>query len=262
MENKLDFKIETMSMDDIVFNNRNKTYGAYQLRKNNFKNSMVALGIAFGIFSLPIFLFSFKPLHLEDGDSLGPEITIPNEPGFEKKPEKAVKERVQTKIKNANLPPIALAQIKDTTVVADTSANFKDGTIGLLEIENPVIALEGSSSIEKVDLHVPLYSDSYIVVDEPAVYPGGRKAMIAFIENNLEYPENAKNENIKGKVYLYFEVNKFGKISNAKVVKGIDKACDEEALRIVNSFPTWTPAKIKGQPVSQKHSLQLNFTLR
>ena len=251
---------EVASMDDVVFSNRNKSYGAYQLRKNYLKNLLFAMVIAIVVFSLPILLFSFKPHPSIIGEVLGPDVTLSEEVPKERKLEKEPLKNHFEKKKLGNAIN-SVIEIKDSSMVKDTSNSLvnENSTVG-----NPIRVasnemLEGI--VEKKAKDSIIEEEAFVVADEAASYPGGRKAMLEYISNHLEYPENAIRNDIKGRVNLYFEVDKLGKIVNARILKGIDKECDTEALRLVNSFPNWIPAKINGQSVKQKHSLQLNFTL-
>ena len=80
-------------------------------------------------------------------------------------------------------------------------------------------------------------------------FPGGDEAMMKFIQENTVYPENAKKNGIGGKTFVSFTIEKDGSIVDVKVLRGCDKECDAEAVRVVKSMPKWKPGKVKGQPV-------------
>ena len=79
----------------------------------------------------------------------------------------------------------------------------------------------------------------YTIPETPAEPIGGLQALYKHIENNLRYPELARRTGIEGRVFVEFVVEKNGTVSQLKVVKGIDKACDQEALRLIKSFAKW-----------------------
>lgn len=92
-------------------------------------------------------------------------------------------------------------------------------------------------------------------------FPGGKDALVAFISKNLNYPEQAVEEGIEGVVYVSFVVEKDGKISNTKVLRGIGGGCDEEALRVVQGMPNWTPGKQRGEALRVKYNLPIRYKL-
>ena len=101
----------------------------------------------------------------------------------------------------------------------------------------------------------------FIVVEENAEPKGGYAAFYKFVSENIKYPAPARRMRIEGRVYVEFIVNKDGKISDAKTVKGIGGGCDEEAERIVLAAPSWNPAKQRGRPVRQRMVLPITFKL-
>ncbi|HCS22042.1 MAG TPA: energy transducer TonB [Bacteroidetes bacterium] len=102
----------------------------------------------------------------------------------------------------------------------------------------------------------------FVVVEDMPSFPGGQDSMTKFIAANLVYPVKAKENNIQGRVLIEFVVDEKGKVTNAKVVKGIGSGCDEEALRIVNSMPNWNPGKQRNKPVKVRFVLPIRFQLQ
>lgn len=88
------------------------------------------------------------------------------------------------------------------------------------------------------------------------------RALIDFISRNLVYPEQAQTDDIEGTVYVRFKVSETGKVSNAKVMNQIGGGCDEEALRVVNMFPAWSPAQNNLNPVAVEMDLPILFALK
>ena len=93
-------------------------------------------------------------------------------------------------------------------------------------------------------------------------YPGDHKAMQKFLIENIKYPEKAKHDTIQGKVYIQFDVDVDGSLSNFKVQRGIGSGCDEEALRVAKMMPKWTPAIKDGKPVKANMVLPFMFALK
>ena len=93
-------------------------------------------------------------------------------------------------------------------------------------------------------------------------FPGGEQAMMDFVAKNVQYPKEAMEKEISGRVLVGFIVEKDGSISETEVVKGIGGGCDEEAVRVVKAMPKWKPGKQKGKPVRVHFMLPLTFKLQ
>lgn len=101
----------------------------------------------------------------------------------------------------------------------------------------------------------------FTVVELQPVFPGGRDSLAKYLSDNLSYPKKALKKNIEGTVYVQFVVDSQGKISEAKVIKGIGYGCDEEALRVVQKMPDWTPGMQDGRQVAVRYNLPIKFKL-
>lgn len=97
--------------------------------------------------------------------------------------------------------------------------------------------------------------------DVQAEFPGGTIAMLGFLKENLKYPEQAKAQNIQGRVIVQFVVEKDGTVSDMEVVKPIDPLLDAEAVRVVSLMPLWKPGMKDGKPVRVQYSVPLNFRI-
>jgi TonB family protein len=122
-----------------------------------------------------------------------------------------------------------------------------------------------SSSDVNTDLTEKLISEEevpFVVVEEMPLFPGGPNELLKFIASETNYPEAAKNNNIEGKVIIRFCVTAKGGVSMASVLKGVSPELDKEALRVVNSLPTFIPGKQGGKPVPVWYMVPIAFTLR
>ena len=99
------------------------------------------------------------------------------------------------------------------------------------------------------------------VVEVMPEYPGGDKALFKFIGQNIEYPASAKKAGTTGRVFINFVIEKDGNVSNIKIKKGIGDGCDEEAIRVINMMPKWTPGTQRGENVRVAYNLPINFVL-
>jgi TonB family protein len=102
----------------------------------------------------------------------------------------------------------------------------------------------------------------YNYTDVMPQFPGGERALLKWLEENVDYPSTAVEQGIQGKVILRFVINPEGKIENVTVQKSVDPALDKEAVRAVRSMPNWTPGKQGGNPVFVYYSLPVKFSLK
>lgn len=102
----------------------------------------------------------------------------------------------------------------------------------------------------------------FFIVEDMPEFPGGDLALRKYIANAIKYPVIAQENGIQGKVYVTFVVGKDGKVNNARIARGVDPSLDKEALRVVNSLPTWKPGKQRGKPVNVSYTVPINFVLQ
>jgi TonB family protein len=120
--------------------------------------------------------------------------------------------------------------------------------------------LEGNIKF-KVDAEKIKQGPVLTKVESMPEFPGGLSAFMKYLQENIKYPDDAKDAGIQGRVYLNFIVEKNGSISNIKVIRGIGAGCDEEAVRVVKNMPKWKPGMSKGQPVRVSFNLPIKFSL-
>jgi TonB family protein len=143
----------------------------------------------------------------------------------------ALSEGPSSYIETTNADPVALPPVPEEKVVAET----------------PDLPVEGKI---------------FTVVENQPEFPGGNKAMYKFLGENIKYPAAAARANVGGRVFLSFIVTANGNIENINVLKGIGFGCDEEAIRVVSSFPKWKPAMQNGQVVNVRYNLPINFQIK
>lgn len=131
-----------------------------------------------------------------------------------------------------------------------------------VEIEEE-LEIEDTESDEDVMIEIEEESDDefFMVVENMPEFPGGDLGLMKYIQKNVKYPPIAKEYNITGKVYVSFIVDKSGLVTNVKIVRGVDKNLDAEALRVVKSLPKYKPGKQRGKAVRVMFTIPINFTL-
>ena len=136
--------------------------------------------------------------------------------------------------------------------------NTEESTPAEEKIEAEIDSEENSTSKETA----PIEDETiYNIVKEKPMYPGGDSALNKYLNENMKYPQAAKDEGIEGRVWVLFVVDKKGNIKDAKVHRDIGGGCGEEALRLVKNMPAWIPGKHEGKPVNVNSKVPINFKL-
>lgn len=138
------------------------------------------------------------------------------------------------------------------------------------ENEIGIVNAEVTDKTENIEItHVEVEKDEeedeqviWQVVEQDPEFPGGVEALYKYIQQNIKYPQLAKENNITGRVFVTFVVEKDGSVSNVKAARDIGGGCGAEAVRVVKSLPKWTPGKQRGKAVRAAYTLPVNFTLQ
>ena len=158
------------------------------------------------------------------------------------------------KVVDGRIVDQARGEAEQVIVEKGTKASARNGeqTFAILEFNDQTSRLaEEASGEDKI----------YTVVEKQPEFQGGYDAMMTFIRQNMRYPETARQQGIEGTVYISFIVGTDGSVTDAKPIRGISPECDEEARRVVESFPNWTPGKQSGEPVRVRFVLPLKYKL-
>lgn len=100
------------------------------------------------------------------------------------------------------------------------------------------------------------------VVEVMPKFPGGDAELLKFIAKNVKYPQESQDKGEQGRVICSFVVTKDGTLTNYKVLRGISPALDQEAVRVLQMMPRWTPGTQKGEPVAVKYTVPITFKLQ
>lgn len=264
-------------MDDILFEHRNKAYGAYVLRKSYNKNLQKACFIS-GLFFLSLFsipLLAGKNENKSD-KLLGTAIMLDefSKPDkIEKESPPPVKKMEKVKFK----PKIAFVQNRivddpkaPDEVLPPTVDDLKGNDPGKVTeigdpngISDPGPSTSGTGNTIDNQIIEPAVPNETppLFVDQMPQFPDGEAALFRFLKENLRYPALARENNIEGTVYLRFVIGKDGSIQKAVVVRGVEGGCTEEALRVIRLMPKWKPGKQNGRETSVLFTLPIKFVL-
>lgn len=251
---------------DIVFEGRNKSYGAYELRKDNTKTNVRALIIGAVIFSFAVatpLLINLIPDSSDDDLSLNEKITTVKLPPKEEKPKENLPPPPPPppKVDQVKFVKPVVAKTNEVTEEPPKVEDIKDKNLGKEDIKgdpNAGLSLEppgdGPKGPAVVEEDEGLYNSAGVEVKPE--FPGGMAKFYKFIENNYNVPSDSPG----GKVFIQFVVEKDGSLTDIKVLRDIGYGTGKEAERVLRKSPKWTPAEQNGKKV--RCSYQLPITLQ
>jgi len=252
-------------MDEIVFEHRNKTYGAYILRKlypkNVTKALIMAVIILLGGLAYPLASSYYaqkrakyieKAASAEFIDMDKPKEEAPPPPPPPPPPPAALEQKVKF------VAPIVTTEevVEDADIfnqddLAQTTTN-EAVAIEEIVVETKVEVIEVEESKKEV----------FTIVEEMPAFPGGEPERNKFLAENIQYPQQATENGIQGTVYVSFVVDSKGNVTDVKILRGIGGGCDEEALRVVRMMPKWHPGKQNGKNVRVLFNMPIYFKLQ
>lgn len=253
-----------LDIDDLLFQSRNRDYGAYQLRKKY--NSVVVVGIFLAtlIVSLTVILpFVLTPhsdnvlfgnrgyvqLELQNLEPPKEEIYVPPAPP----PPQAVHVEEIAKY----VPPVVVDSVPPLEKTQLSTDEYMNQTTNdKLDIKGTGNGDDLSEGQDGTETDEPFF----LVEVMPSFKGGGIDKFRGWVQSRTTYPQEAIIKKIKGKVYLTFIVEKDGSVSNVTIVKGVDPLLDQEAIKAISESPKWTPGLQRGVPVRVRYSIPLNFS--
>ena len=270
---------------EIVFEGKNKDFGAYKLRESSparhtkaIVSVLIALAIILTLLILSVNGVFNKPE--EEQMAISTEQEIATFDAEEEEIEEEEEEQFQMPEPEEIIAPEEVAnqqQVTDLLIVEDDKIeedkqvkNQEDvleneAAVGAVDITegtndlNKVISQEQVIAAPKVEDEQPV---SIAMVEQKPEFPGGEAAMYKWLGDNIVYPSAASEEGVQGRVVVEFVVGKDGSISNVKVVRPRHPALDKEALRVVKAMPKWLPGRNNGQPVKVTYTLPVTFKLQ
>ncbi len=265
------------TLEEFVFQNRNKSYGAYSLRidyQNVIKKSLL-IGISiFGLAVLTPMLWA-KVESKFDREVIATvsSYDIPEPPKeieppkIETPPPVQPEPEVRSQIRFTE--PEIVDDSKPTELPPDQDDLNKAVNIGTENVvgKDEPIPTEDPDAVKGKEIDMPVAVEIeekdkiFLSVEQNPEFAGGMNALLKFLQKNLHYPTPAVNANIMGKVYMQFVVGQDGNISRVDVMKGIGFGCDEEAERVVKLMPKWSPGRQSGRAVAVKFTLPISFQL-
>ncbi len=269
---------------DIVFADKNKEFGAYVMRQQSDKRHNKAfLFLLLGLVCVIVLIIAWSKYSdyrseqaaieakMQAEKMLAAQLEQMEEPEVEEEPEE---QKVEIEIPEVPEEVLATVQVTQIAIVDEVKnevmemeAQLEDNTA------RGVVNQEGSDDADKFKAvqeqvivkepePAPKEDEIFVAVEQQAEFPGGMAALMKWLSNNIRYPEAAQQNDVQGRVIVKFVVEKDGSVSQAQIVKGVDKDLDKEALRVVNKMPKWQAGKNNGVAVRSYFTLPVNFKLQ
>jgi periplasmic protein TonB len=260
MKNQLQNLKNVRDFDDIVFEVRNKEYGAYVLRRNYNRNVAISLLTAvilmIGMVVIP-YLGAKAMNNTKHSERLAENIVIAD---LEKPVEQVVPPPVapppaEIAQPAKYIPPVVVDSVKPDETMQFMTADEAGFVVQNTEVVDiPAIVREEVVTEESEP-------EPFIIVEEMPSFPGGDKALLSYIAKKLVYPVLAQENNMQGVVIVKFSVTAKGGVSMISVLKGVDPELDKEAMRVVGTLPAFNPGKQGGKAVPVWFTVPIRFRL-
>ncbi len=259
------FRNDNGTLNEILFENRNKSYGSYVMRKSYnstvLKSLLVTAGFfIIGFYGLSLLVNTKEELKFDTGTTTAIEKTIV----YEAKKQKTVIPVVnkQTAASGSSVKALVGTVIKDTVAKAIVTVMNNLITVSTSSLNTTgIIPGTGTTTVNVIPTNTLNINGGGEVEFAPDVMPEF-KDLAKFIQDNLNYPYAARENYITGKVGVNFIIDEEGKIVSTKLLRGIGYGCDEEALRVIKLMPKWKPGMKDGKPVKVSFNLPIVFKLR
>jgi protein TonB len=248
--------IESLGLDDLVFENRNKIYGAYELRKHYDDRLIAAFFTAISFFVLLMLLSLIRGHHSlathtpGDGGVVHPFYYNGH---LEHPP------LIRSLSSNNRIAPVITNRHVDTFTHIRTMISSTEGSTNGTGPESTgqssgteTSGGQGQDSIPETPVTHPEFETFYEVAP---VFPGGFRAMEDFFRKHMQIPPQAMDYHVSGRIFVELKIKSDGSIAEAQIVKGIGYGCDEEVLRVIHLMPAWKPGQ------SGKHAVPVRVTI-
>lgn len=268
-----DININGADWCEMVFEGKNKGYGAYVMRSTTSKRHITAMFITFALVLFVIFL----PTLIETVKKLTQSRVVMDEKivmaDLAPIDERVKEENIKQTVEEVPTPPLKstvkftapvitdepieegeelksqdeLSSSKTTISVANVIGDDEDHGVDIIDLDN-----------HQIEQHIEILE----FAEQNPAFPGGDEELMKFLQKNLRYPNQALEMGLEGSVLIRFVVNGDGSVSNVEVSRGFDPSCDKEARRVVRMMPKWIPGRMSGKAVPVYFKLPIKFTLQ
>ncbi|MCM1310449.1 MAG: energy transducer TonB [Bacteroides sp.] len=279
-----DVDLSSREWTDLIFEGKNKEFGAYQLRNSSVKRHNLAM-LSVVVVIVVALLLSLLVSSIEraeetiTGEADQEMVSVDTTQDDTEEPEDEPEERFEEPEVEEVLPEEVLNTVKVTEIaIVDDDQVTKEDEVKTQEDLTQTETAFGASDFDKgtddvtvvreirdevvVEEKKPEPEKIFTAVEESPKFPGGDAELYKWLSKNIRYPEMAAQNNIQGRVTVQFVVEKDGSVGEVKVVRGKDPDLDKEAVRVVKSLPKFIPGKMNGQSVRVWYTLPIMFKLQ
>ena len=283
-----DVDLSSREWTDIIFEGKNKEFGAYELRKHSDgRHNRAVLFTLIGLVVVLVasyFLGMYNDYRREQHElelqaQLEQLLAQMEAEAAEEQQEEEVIEAVQEPEAEEALPEEILNTIKDTEIAIAADNEVTEDITSKDDVQESTAAAgastfdQGTDNLEVVRTHKdeiiveekkpePVKEEIFTAVEQMPQFPGGEAELLKYVATHIKYPTMAAENNIQGRVVVKFVVKKDGNVGEVVVLRGKDPDLDKEAVRVVKSLPRFIPGKMNGQAVSVWYTLPINFKLQ
>ncbi|WP_276091192.1 energy transducer TonB [Pedobacter sp. JY14-1] len=267
-------KIDLFKRDwlDVVFANKNKSYGAYELRQRSDANTTKSLLIASTVFVLaflsPKIAELVKPAPPVEKEEKQVEVIVQPPPPVNPEtpppppPQPPPPKQDQVKFPPPIVKPDELVRDEEPVTIEDLKkADPGQKTIAGDPDADIVIATAAGDGPKQAAVVEDTKVYDFVSLESQPTFPGGMDKFYAYVQRAVKYPAMAQENNIQGKVFLSFVVEKDGSLTDIKVERKLGGGTDEEAIRVLKASPRWIPGIQNGKKVRVKYNIPISFTL-
>lgn len=280
-----DVDLSSSEWIDLIFEGKNKNFGAYTLRKASAKRHNRAMLVILVVLFIVALLGLLANTVLQKNDARPEDqveqalIDYSTEDVEDDEPEEPEQQRVEEQLPEAlpeeilnTVKATELAIVRDEEVVEEIKSQDElkdtDTAVGTTDFDkgtDDLNVVRGHKEEVIVEEKKPEPVDDnqvFTVVEQKPQFPGGDAALLKWVSEHIRYPAMAQENNIQGRVVVQFVVTKTGAVGEVKVVRGKDPDLDKEAVRVVKSLPKFVPGKMNGHAVNVWYTLPIQFKLQ
>lgn len=282
-----DVDLSSKEWTDVIFEGKNKEFGAYSLRSQSDRRHNRA--VLFTLIGLVLVLvggyfwgmysdYRRAQRELQLQAQLEQQLAQMQEEATNEEPEEEV-QAVQEPEQEEALPEEILNTIKDTEIAIAADNEVTEDITSKDDVQESTAAAgaatfdQGTDNLEVVRTYKdeiiveekkpePVKEEIFTAVEQMPQFPGGEAELLKYIATHIKYPTMAAENNIQGRVVVKFVVKKDGNVGEVVVLRGKDPDLDKEAVRVVKTLPRFIPGKMNGQSVSVWYTLPINFKLQ
>ena len=269
-----DIDLTSPRWTSLVFEGKNKEYGAYELRNdssNRHLKALIAVTIAgLAVIFLPNIIKNMIPESKEVNQVTEIELSdldMKNEVSQENQIEeiKPVAPPPMLKATVQFVPPVVVKdeEVTETKMLTQEELTESDRQISVATIDGSKEGVDIRDIAEqKIIIEAPVKEQIFDHVEQMPAFPGGPDELMKWLGNNIVYPTIASEQGIQGRVVLKFVVRPDGSIDDVQIVKSLEPSCDREAVRAVKKMPKWIPGRQNGIAVNVWFNLPVQFRLQ